>query len=243
MRFRPLLGPTLFTLPALLLMLGLGAWQLERLQWKTALIAERAERTHAPPVALPRAGDDLAAAEYRRVELTGSFLHDRELDLAARSHLGVPGYHIVTPFRLADGQTVLVDRGWVPLARKDARTRAQGQLAGEVTMAGIIRRPVGQGWLVPDNEPGHNVWFWFDLPAMASHAAIAGPLAPVYVDAAAAAIPGGYPLGGETRIELPNDHLQYAITWFALAIALVVIYLVFHHQRGRLDLGRRRPGA
>ena len=241
MRLRPLLGPTLFTLPAVLLMLALGIWQLERLQWKTALIAERAERTHAAPVPLPAAGDDLAAAEYRRVALSGSFDHDRELDLAARSHLGVPGYHIVTPFRLADGRTVLVDRGWVPNNRRDPKTRAAGQLAGEVTLDGLIRVPVAKGWLVPDNEPGHHVWFWFDLPAMARQAGIAGPLAPVFVDAAAAPIPGGYPLGGETILTLPNDHLQYAITWFALAIVLVVIYLVFHHQRGRLDL--RRPGA
>ena len=241
-RFRPLLWPTLFTLPAVLLMLGLGVWQLERLQWKAALIAERAERTHAAPIPLPRQGDDLAAAEYRRVELIGRFRNDRELLLAARSHLGVPGYHVVTPLELADGrQTVLVDRGWVPLARKDPAKRAEGQLAGQVTIAGIVRRPLPKGWLVPDNEPAHNVWFWFDLPAMASHAGITGPLAPVYVDAVAAPIPGGYPLGGETRIELPNDHLQYALTWFALAIVLIVIYLVFHHQRGRLDL-RRRAG-
>jgi surfeit locus 1 family protein len=241
--FRPLLWPTLFTLPALLLMLGLGVWQLERLQWKTTLIAERAERMQAAPIDLPRPGDDLAAVEYRRVALAGSFLHDQELALAARSHLGIPGYHIVTPFRLADGLTVLVDRGWVPLARRDPKTRAEGQLPGEVTLAGLIRRPVGQGWMVPDNEPEHNLWFWFDLPAMARHAGITGPLAPVYVDAAAGNVPGGYPLGGETRVELPNDHLQYAFTWFSLAIALIVIYLVFHHQRGRLVLRRRPPGA
>jgi surfeit locus 1 family protein len=239
MVFRPLLWPTVFTVPAVLLMLGLSVWQLERLQWKTALIAERTERTHAAPVALPKDGDDLAAAEFRHVALQGSFLHDRELLLAARSHLGVAGYHIVTPFRLDDGTTVLVDRGWVPDNRKDPKTREQGQLAGTVTVDGLIRRPVAQGWLVPDNEPGHNIWFWFDLPAMARHAGITGPLAPVYVDAAKTPIPGGYPLGGETRIELPNDHLQYAITWFLLAVALIVIYLVFHHQRGRLVFRRR----
>jgi len=79
------------------------------------------------------------------------------------------------------------------------------------------------------------------MPGHGRHAGIAGPLAPVYVDAAATPIPGGYPLGGETRIELPNDHLQYAITWFLLALALVVIYLVFHHQHGRLVLPRRAP--
>ncbi len=99
--------------------------------------------------------------------------------------------------------------------------------------------PSAGGGRGPETGPGQNVWFWFDLPAMARHAGITGPLAPVYVDAVATPIPGGYPLGGETRIELPNDHLQYAITWFLLAVALIVIYLVFHHQRGRLVFRRR----
>src|SRR6476646_10041404 len=106
MVLRPLLWPTVFTVPAVLLMLGLSVWQLERLQWKTALIADRTERTHAAPVALPKAGDDLAAAEFRHVSLEGSFLHDQVLLLAALSHLGAAGYHIVTSFWLAKATTV-----------------------------------------------------------------------------------------------------------------------------------------
>jgi surfeit locus 1 family protein len=239
-RFRPLLGPTLFTVPAVLLMLGLAVWQVQRLHWKTALIAERTERIHAAAVPLPGPGDDLAAAEYRRVALTGSFLHDKEMYLAARSLRGNPGYHVVTPFRLADGTTAMVDRGWIPLQRKEPASRAAGQVAGTVTLDGVIRRPAPQAWMVPDNEPGKNVWFWVDLPAMARWAGIAGPLAPVLVDAGPAANPGGLPIGGQTRVELPNDHLQYALTWFALAIGLTAVYLVFHHQRGRLVI-RRKP--
>ncbi|MFO1062023.1 MAG: SURF1 family protein [Dongiaceae bacterium] len=238
-RFRPLLGPTLFTVPAVLLMLGLAVWQVQRLHWKTALIAERTERIQADPVAaLPIAAADVAAAEYRRIRLTGSFLNDHELYLAARSLRGAPGYHVVTPLRLADGTTVMVDRGWVPMERKDPASRAAGQLAGTVTLDGVIRRPLGQNWMVPDNQPARNIWFWIDLPAMARAAGIDGPVAPVLVEAGPAANPGGLPIGGQTRVELPNDHLQYALTWFALAIGLACVYLVFHHQRGRLVVRR-----
>ncbi|MEX1206465.1 MAG: SURF1 family protein [Dongiaceae bacterium] len=230
-RFRPTLWPTVFTVPAVLVMLALGTWQVERLLWKEALIAQRVERTAAPAVPLPGAGDDLAAVEYRRAVVTGEFLHDREMYLAARSLRGNPGYHVVTPLRLSDGRAVLVDRGWVPMDRKDPARRAAGQMVGPVTLDGVIRRAGAPGWLVPDNKPADNVWFWVDPPAMAAQAGVAEAAAPVYLEAGSAENPGGFPIGGQTRINLPNDHLQYAITWYALAAALLVIYVLYHRRR------------
>src|ERR1051326_8167134 len=120
MTFRPTFWPTVFTVPAVLLMLGLGVWQIGRLQWKEGLIAERTERTTAPAIPLPEDGANLANAEYRHVSLTGEFLHDKEMFLGARSLNGNPGYHLVTPFRLPNNRVVLVDRGWIPLDRKTA---------------------------------------------------------------------------------------------------------------------------
>lgn len=231
LRFRPRFWPTVIAIPAVIVMLGLGTWQVQRLHWKEGLIAERTARTAAAPVALPRAGDDLAAAEYRRASVTGAFLHERELYLAARSRNGNPGYDVVTPFLLADGHAVLVDRGWVPLERKDPARRSEGQVAGTVTVDGVIRVPRGQSWLTPDNEPDRNIWFWIDLPAMAKAAGLAGEVAPVYLEAGPAPNPGGFPIGGQTRIDLPNDHLQYAITWYALAVALAVIYVLWHRRQ------------
>src|ERR1700687_3115145 len=115
MSFRPTLWPTVFTVPAVLLMLGLGVWQIQRLHWKEGLIAERVERTTAPAIALPGPNDDISAAEFRHVGLTGEFLHDKELFLGARSLNDNTGYHVVTPFRLADNRGVLVDCGGVRL--------------------------------------------------------------------------------------------------------------------------------
>ena len=235
MPFRPTFWPTLFTIPALILLLGLGTWQVQRLFEKEAMIAEREARINASPVDLPAPGmetlEALAPLEFRRAVATGEFLHDKELFLAARTMRGNVGYQIVTPLRLASGGTLLVNRGWVPEAQKDPAKRAEGQMAGTVTIDGAIRLPGHQNWLQPDNEPQHNMWFWLDLPAMADEAGIpAAELVPVFLEAGPAPNPGGIPIGGQTKVTLPNDHLQYAITWYILAVALAVIYVVYHRQ-------------
>jgi surfeit locus 1 family protein len=231
MNFHPTLWPTVFTVPAVLIMLGLGVWQLERLQWKEAQIAERTERTTAAAIALPRPDADIGDAEFRHVTLTGEFLHDKEMLLGARSLNGNTGYHVVTPFRLAGGRTVLVDRGWIPLDRKAPDKRAAGNVAGQVSLDGVVRLNGKQTWFVPDNRPDLNFFFWVDLPAMAKLAGQPNTEARFFVEAGPAKNPGGFPIGGQTRIDLPNDHLQYAITWFSLAIALTVIYVLYHRRK------------
>jgi surfeit locus 1 family protein len=231
--FKPAFWPTVFTVPAVLLMLGLGVWQLERLQWKEALISERAERTTATAIAVPASDADVANLEYRHLAGQGEFLHDKEIFLGARSMNGNPGYHLITPFKLDDGRIVLVDRGWIPLDRKTADKRAAGNVSAPATLDGVLRLNGKQTWFVPDNRPDLNFFFWVDLPAMAKLAALPNTETRFYVEAGPAANPGGFPIGGQTRINLPNDHLQYAITWFSLAIALSVIYVLFHRQKDK----------
>jgi surfeit locus 1 family protein len=231
--FKPAFWPTVFTLPSVLLMLGLGVWQLERLQWKEALIAERTERIAATAIALPGPDADVGDLEYRHLAARGEFLHDKEIFLGARSMNGNTGYHVITPFKLADGRIVLVDRGWIPLDRKTADKRAAGNVSGQVDLDGVLRLNGRQTWFVPDNRPDLNFFFWVDLPAMAKLAGLPDTETRYFVEAGKAANPGGFPIGGQTRINLPNDHLQYAITWFSLAIALSVIYLLYHRQRDK----------
>lgn len=227
LRFRPLLWPTLFSVPAFLVMVGLSIWQVQRLYWKEALIAERETRVAAEPIALPVPGADLTDTEYRRVRIEGTFQHDKEMFLGARSMKGNAGYHVVTPMSLTDGTTVLVDRGWVPVERKSPEQRPEGQVAGPVTIDGVIRLPHGKAWMQPENEPQHNMYFYIDPAGMA--AALGMAVRPdLYVDAGPAPNPGKYPVGGQTHIELPNDHLQYAITWGLLALILAVIYVAYH---------------
>lgn len=225
--FRPTFWPTVFTVPAILVMIGLSIWQVQRLHWKEGVIAERVARTTAEPVPLPPVGADLAPLEFRRVTVTGVFDHAHELYLAARSQNGNVGYWIMTPMKLDSGETVLIERGWVPENRKRPETRPQGQLPGTVTLNGIIRLPQTKAYFQPDNEPAKNVWFYVDPAAMTAAAGVAART-DLYLDAEKSDIPGNYPLGGQTRIELPNDHLQYAVTWALLALSLAGVYVVYH---------------
>jgi len=226
--FRPKFWPTVITIPAVLFMLALCIWQVQRLHWKEDLISQRIARSEAAPVALPDMGADIAALEFHRVALTGRFDHAREFYLVARSQNGNVGFWVVTPLVLAEGGgAVLVNRGWVPNERKLPETRAEGQLAGDVKFEAIIRQPQRQAWFQPPNEPQKNTWFYLD-PAEIAAASGLPVRQDLYLDAVKAEIPGDFPVGGQTRIYLPNDHLQYAITWGALALALMVIYVLYH---------------
>jgi surfeit locus 1 family protein len=233
-RFRPTLWPTLITIPTLIALIALGVWQLERLEWKEALIFERQSRSQAPASFLPSSFARSQDLEFQAVRVRGRLLHDSEFYLAARAFNGQVGLHVVTPLALEAGGILLVDRGWIPDVRRDPATRPEGQLPGDLELTGLVRLPGWKGptWLVPDNQPDENIWFWVDPAAMAEAAGL-GPgtgsvIEDVYLDAGPAENPGGLPVGGQTRIELPNDHLQYALTWFALALSLTVIYVIYH---------------
>jgi surfeit locus 1 family protein len=229
--FRPLFWPTLFTAPAVLLLLALGFWQVERLFWKRDLITQRQAAVAAAPVAAPLNLDEALGMEFRRVIDAGVFLNNKEIYLGATSEAGRQGYQVLTPLLEPGGRAVFVNRGFIPAELKDPANRVAGQIAGTVRVQGLLRLPPVEtpAWFLPDNRPDLNYWFWVDLPAM-SAADKLDRVAPFYIDADATPNPGGWPKGGVTRLALPNDHLQYAITWFSLAIALIVIYVLFHRR-------------
>ena len=230
-RFRPQLAPTLFTIPVVLICVALGAWQLQRLDWKRELIAQREAGVAAAPAMPPRSLAEARALEFHPVVADGVLLNDKELYLNATGPRGGAGFHVLTPLREPEGRIVFVNRGFVPTNLRAPASRAAAQLAGTVHIRGLLRLPPGEkpGWFLPDNRPDLNYWFWIDLPAMAAAAHLApGDVAPFYIDADTTPNPGGWPQGGVTPLNLPNDHLQYAITWFSLAAALVVIYVVYH---------------
>jgi len=228
MRTKSLVGLTALMLAAFALLLGLGVWQLQRLHWKEGLIAEIETRTKGEPISLGQVtaliheGKD---PSYYRVEVEGRFDHAKELYLFAVSE-GRAGWHVITPLTTEDGEVVLIDRGFVPEELKIPASRAAGELGGVVAVTGIVRVTETQGTFTPDNEVGANRWFWRDLNAMARSIGSA-EASPFYLEAEKSDVPGGWPEGGQTRVELPNNHLQYAITWFLLAAALLIIYGVY----------------
>lgn len=231
--FRPALWPTLITVPAVLITFGLGVWQVQRLFWKEGVIAERQEHVARPVLDGLPARFDAAEQEFRRVRLTGSFVHDKELLRPARSlKEGAIGFQVFTPFKLDKGGYVFVNRGWVPQQRELPDARRDGQAAGQVDLEGLLRAPPQAGWFTPDNNPAKNRWFRIDIGQMAKATGL-GPFKPYYVAAGSRPNPGGYPVGGQTRLTVRNEHLQYAITWFALSLVGIVIYVLYHRRRER----------
>ena len=241
-RLRPALWPTLISLSILAVALGLGIWQMERREWKRDILDRIATNQAAASIALDELlrGDPLRH-EYGRATVTGRLLHDKEFYLAARSLKNTVGLHVVTPLRTDDGRIVLFDRGWVPQEKKDPAKRLEGQLAGTLNLTGIVRRTQEQRQFAPDNVPERNVWFHVDVPLMRRMAGgTADPgLDSFFLEADATPNPGGLPIGGQTRFDIPNDHLQYAITWFLIAAALVGVYLAYHWENGRLTIAGR----
>ena len=229
--FRPLFWPTLFTAPAVLLLLALGFWQVERLFWKQDLIAQRQAAVAAAPASVPQSAAQARGMEFRHVNDEGVFLHDKEIFVGATSEGGGQGYQILTPLLEPGGRAVFVNRGYIPAELKDPARRAAGQIAGTVRVEGLLRLPPAgkPNWFLPDNRPDLNYWFWVDLPAMSAADKLDG-VAPFYIDTDATPNPGGWPKGGVTRLTLPNNHLQYAVTWFSLAVALIVIYVLYHRR-------------
>lgn len=259
-RFRPRFWPSLTTALALAVLVAMGNWQLDRLEWKRALSAEMTRRMAGPAIALPPPPVDAAALRYRSVRLEGRFHHDRELYLEARSRAGRAGLHVVTPFELGDGRVVLVDRGWLPLERRRPETRPEGQIGGQtegqtggsVRLTGTIRTGgwMGYAFLRPENDPAGNAWVWMDLPRMAERVAVGGPglggaglggtESGYYLVAGDAPNPGGLPIGRVPDARQRNNHLEYALTWYALAFALLVIYLL-HQSRPEPEIGEETP--
>lgn len=226
-------------LAGLAILLSLGTWQMQRLHWKEALLADIAARRAAAPVALSeieairQAGGDV---EYRRVSVTGTFDHEKERHFFATFE-GKTGFYVYTPMRLSDGRVLFVNRGFVPYDMKAPATRMAGQVAGEQTVTGFARARLADkpSMIVPDNDLTKNIFYWKDLDAMASSDGFDPPkVVPFFVDAdASVENPGGWPKGGVTQFDLPNNHLQYALTWYGLAIALVAVVLGAWLKRGR----------
>jgi surfeit locus 1 family protein len=215
---------------ALAILLSLGTWQVERLAWKERLLADMAERRVAPPVGLAdietmvAKGEDI---EYRPVTVSGVFANNKERHFFA-TWRGHTGYYVYTPLMLADGRFLFVNRGFVPFEAKEPEMRKQGQLTGEQSVTGLARARLAEkpSSIVPDNDLSKNIFYWKDLDVMASSTGIpADKLVPFFIDAGDALNPKGLPIGAVTQFDLPNNHLQYAVTWYGLAAALVGVGL------------------
>lgn len=219
-RFFPRLTFIAFLLLLTAVFLALGTWQVQRLFWKLDLIARVEARIHAAPVPAPArvawSGVNAKDDEYRRVTATGLFEHGKSALVQAVTALGA-GFWVVTPLRLADGSTILVNRGFVPADKRDPAARAAGEIAaGPVAVTGLLRITEPGGAFLRSNDPAHDRWFSRDVAAIAAARGLAD-VAPYFIDADGTPNPGGLPVGGLTVVAFRNSHLVYALTWYALA--------------------------
>lgn len=226
---------------ALIILVSLGTWQVKRMYWKEALMADIEQRIHTGPAGIDeieRLRGSGADIEYRKVALSGVYDHTKEQHFFATFE-GQTGYYIYTPLRLGDGHSIFINRGFVPYDMKEQSKRQLGQVAGVISVEGLARARLAAkpSSLLPENDLAKNIYYWKDWSAMGQKAGLSSAdLLPFFVDANDAANPGGWPKGGVTLIDLPNNHLQYAITWYGLALALVIV-VGFAYVRGSRKSG------
>jgi surfeit locus 1 family protein len=224
---------------------ALGTWQIHRLSWKRQLIADVDARLHQPPIPLPSSKEwlrfDVDGSEYRPVQAAGVFLNDRETLVHALTERGA-GYWVITPLRTGDGDVVLINRGFVPLDLRDARNRLAGQIEGEVRVTGLLRHGEPGAGFLRSNDPASDRWYFREVAAIAAARGL-GVVAPFFVDADATPNAGGYPIGGLTVVTFPNNHLVYAITWYALAamVAGTGVWAFLNDRRIRDGMPRATP--
>ncbi len=238
-RDRSLVLAGVMTLAGVAMLVTLGVWQLERRQWKSTLLARIEARMAGAPAPLPEEADwprwRADTEEYRRVSATGVFLHGKETPVhgnSPREGRGnvLQGYFLLSPLQLDGGGIVLVNRGFAPTELRAIASRPAGQSQGPVTVTGLLRASQQRTAFVPADEPARDEFFTRDVAAIAAARGLMR-VAPFIVDADATPNPGGWPRGGLTVISFPNNHLEYALTWFGLAGSLIGVFAVFARRR------------
>lgn len=237
-RWRP--GLVVATSIAFAILCSLGAWQLQRLHWKEELIAQIDARLSAPPITFDEALSRAAAGEkmeYQPVYVDGVYAHDLESEVFG-TYDGAPGVYVFTALDTPDLQTgarrfIYVNRGFAPQEFRDPATRIDGQVAGEVRVEGLFRATEQkrgiEKWIAPQDQPADNLYFVRDPKILAARHAIDVPA--FYIDSAGTESAAAWPKGGLTRVDIPNRHFEYALTWFGLAAALAGVFVAFSLKR------------
>lgn len=223
----------------------LGTWQVQRLDWKTKLIAKFEDRLIRSPLPLPPRIDPEAIHEfdYRRVYATGKFRHDKEMLIGPRMHDGNDGFLVVTPLERPDGSTILVSRGWISRDKKYQQDRDPSALPrGEVTVAGLLREPWKKNMFTPNNKPQEGKFYFPDVKQMAEFS----DAEPVWIEETMTPSllmsydreAKGVPIGRAAEVNLRNNHAQYIFTWYVRTVSIPDF--VTHLSLGILSQQQRR---
>lgn len=220
--FKPKFVPLVSFVIALLILLSLSLWQVKRLVWKTNLIEQRVSNFEGEPKNLfdiKKPNEN----EFKKVFIEGQLLNNLEFFMPALSKNGNNGFHIIVPMEVEKKKLILFDTGWVPLAKKEKNKRLNNLIKEKKIFTAVIRLPGRKGYFQPDNDNIKNFWFFVEPKLMEE--TISMKLENKFYLEAVDNGPNGYPLGNQTRIYLRNNHLQYAITWFLIALSLIGVFI------------------
>lgn len=222
---RPKFIPLIMTIGGVLTMTFLGTWQVKRLMWKETLITKiEAANAQAPLTTLPK--ENIDDTRFFSVSLRGEYLPEHSFHIAARYFESQLGYHVFVPFKAQSGETVLINRGWIPARQKESFSE---DLSGTHDIVGQIRTSNDRNPFTPVNQPEKNIWFGRDTAEMGKAAGLT--LLPYTLDLIGEQNPKKLPIPTTGEIKLRNDHFGYAVTWYSIGLAILIISLLYHRKR------------
>ena len=196
----------------------LGTWQLYRLQWKQDLINQIAKGLESTPIKYSAS----IKKNYQRVELTGKYIFDKQIYLYSLNERGVPGYDVVTPFITTNNENVLINRGWI---KKEKRNNLSNVSISN-NIIGLLRLPNKKNLFTPENNLKENIWFYLNLKEIEKISGKKFSNYIVYLEDNNISVPKPRKI----TIDLPNNHLKYAITWYSISISILFYYLYFRRK-------------
>ena len=233
--FKPSVWLTIFAFPSFLILIILGSWQVQRLSWKSDLISNYNNNFQQAPITVKELFKDRKNNKYRRTVIYGEYDHANEIQIIGKTYEVNAGFHIITPFILENNEIIYINRGWVPKKYADKKTRKFSLLEENVKVVGLVRLPQKKGYFVPENEPENGFWFTIIPEELNRHLNIIGENE-FYIDELNIDEKLKLPMPANGKVQVPNNHLQYAITWYSLALGLLIVYFAWHRQNGFLKI-------
>ena len=234
--FKPLLWPTVFTVISLSILISLGTWQIKRLIWKQNLINFYLNQFENKVINLNQENYLNEEMQFRQIVAKGKFLNKSEIQITGKTYEGNAGFHVITPFEMENGQIILANRGWVSEKYKLPDARKFSLIDKIVTIKGIVRLPQKKGYFVPINNPKKNFWITIKPDEIKKYLKINKEnfITSFYIDLLRDGKKIVLPIAVKPQVNLRNQHLSYAITWYSLSISLLIVYFLYHFSEGRL---------
>jgi surfeit locus 1 family protein len=239
--FKPMLWPSIVSFIVFVMLLSFGTWQIKRLFWKEALIERYISQSQSNPILDPSSLIKTKINEFKSVEVRGSFNHEDELYITGKTYEGNAGFHVVTPFKLTNDKIILINRGWVSEGYRDPNKRKFSLQPGIIIVNGIIRYPQKKGYFVPENDGKNGFWFTIKPSEIFKFLNFNSTeiISNYYIDALRVGEKMTLPIGVSGEPKLRNQHLSYAITWYGLALSLLIVYFSYHVSNGRLRIKKK----